>query len=227
MAKFESTMFNAIRGSLAGTTFFTTPSGAIIGRAKTIPVNPNTPRQNLIRTSFADAVGAWKVLTQDQRDAWDAYAQLTYSPVKGRQTFIGNYGLALYCQLISVGVVTPGTLAPLLPGVLPMGSIVVGAPAGPVATGISVNIENPNADDIAALIEISLPFDQSRERFKGPFDSKSSQVVTLTALANTTTDFLELVVGARYFVRVRGITDVEPMVISTEFFTNGIAVAIP
>lgn len=44
-------------------------------RAKAIPVNPNSPRQNVVRTSLAYLISYWvEVLTPAQRQTWHDYS---------------------------------------------------------------------------------------------------------------------------------------------------------
>lgn len=73
MALFQSTILSAVSGSLNGTVFSRNASGAYM-RNKTIPVNPHTDAQSLVRGSFSQSSHNWKLLTQGQRDAWTAYA---------------------------------------------------------------------------------------------------------------------------------------------------------
>ncbi|MCK5601485.1 hypothetical protein KAR91_06445, partial [Candidatus Pacearchaeota archaeon] len=134
--------------------------------------------------------------------------------------------LATYVNSRSALIVAPGDTPPLDPGVLPLGSITIGAPGGPSVDGISVAIENPNTADVACSIEISRAFNASRRRFKGPFKSADTQFVTLGGLAITNTEFLTLNPGSRYFVRIRALSEAEPIIISNVYFSNGLAVAI-
>lgn len=61
-------------GSSGGTTFSHNRFGAYI-RPRTKPVNPNTDRQVEVRNAVRALAIAWQiVLTQAQRDGWDAYA---------------------------------------------------------------------------------------------------------------------------------------------------------
>lgn len=60
-------------GSLRSDTFSRNRFGQYI-RNKSIPVNPNTDRQGLVRSSFAFLTNRWSQdLTQVARDAWDLY----------------------------------------------------------------------------------------------------------------------------------------------------------
>lgn len=61
-------------GSLEGTTFSRNRFGSY-ARAKAMPVNPNTARQNTVRGLMADLTQQWtSVLTPVQRENWNNYA---------------------------------------------------------------------------------------------------------------------------------------------------------
>lgn len=74
MAKFVP-IHGQMSGKLAGNVFSHNAHGAYI-RARSIPVNPQTNRQNLVRGFFGDASSDWsQVLTSAQRLAWIAYGK--------------------------------------------------------------------------------------------------------------------------------------------------------
>ncbi|MCK5644654.1 MAG: hypothetical protein KAJ19_27900, partial [Gammaproteobacteria bacterium] len=77
MALFKSTYFAQITNALAGTVFFKTRYGAIVGRAKSGVVNPSTNGQEITRTYFNAAVKDWQSMTDQQRVDWEAYADGT------------------------------------------------------------------------------------------------------------------------------------------------------
>src|SRR3989304_3510336 len=85
-----------IKGSIAGVTFQQGPYGTVI-RNRTVPVNPNSTFQVLIRSAFDNISTRWVTfLTNSQRDAWNAYAAQTPLPdrfgtpvaTRGRQMYI-------------------------------------------------------------------------------------------------------------------------------------------
>lgn len=60
-------------GSIAGNTYARNRSGNYV-RARTIPVNPNTQRQDVIRSAIAFLSDRWAAtLTAPQRTAWNLY----------------------------------------------------------------------------------------------------------------------------------------------------------
>lgn len=63
-----------VSGSIGGTTFSHNRSGAY-KRNRSIPVNPNTARQQAVRNAVTSIAIAWDLtLSQAQRDAWNVYA---------------------------------------------------------------------------------------------------------------------------------------------------------
>lgn len=66
-------------GSVGATTFFRNKGGLCV-RLRSTPVNPNTARQQATRVILASVSAGWKLLTQAQRDAWEAYAST--NPIK-------------------------------------------------------------------------------------------------------------------------------------------------
>lgn len=66
-------------GSLGATVFFRNKGGHCV-RLRTTPVNPNTARQQATRVILGTVSAGWKLLTQAQRDAWEAYG--SNNPIK-------------------------------------------------------------------------------------------------------------------------------------------------
>jgi hypothetical protein len=70
MAKFTpGPAVAAVSGSVGGTTFSRNTFGQYM-RFRAVPVNPNTAAQTLQRDRIAFFAGAWRGLTQAQRDGW-------------------------------------------------------------------------------------------------------------------------------------------------------------
>lgn len=62
-----------MRGSLGGNVYSRNRYGAYM-RARTVPVNPNTPSQQAVRASMAFLTDRWaQTLTAGQRTAWNLY----------------------------------------------------------------------------------------------------------------------------------------------------------
>jgi len=63
----------AMSGSKGGTTASHNRNGAYF-RNRSIPVNPNTPAQTVVRNRVSSLASAWRSLSQGQRDQWSAVA---------------------------------------------------------------------------------------------------------------------------------------------------------
>jgi hypothetical protein len=73
--KFKSLIFTEASGSIAGMTFSHNRGGLYV-RARSIPTNPGSPAQNVVRAAFGFLVAAWSsILTEVQREAWRTYAE--------------------------------------------------------------------------------------------------------------------------------------------------------
>ena len=70
---FKSQVYTQASGSVGGVTYSHNRAG-LYTRARSVPTNPNTARQQEVRANFATAVGLWDQLTLPQQLAWDAYA---------------------------------------------------------------------------------------------------------------------------------------------------------
>lgn len=97
MAKFKLSAIGitAIRGTIGGQTFSSNKGGIYVKNwAK--PSNPMTPAQTALRNMFGSVVRSWKLLTESQRNDWNAYAQGRTTtdilgesrPMTGRGAFI-------------------------------------------------------------------------------------------------------------------------------------------
>ncbi len=64
-----SAVVGAISGKTGGTVFSRNKSGAYL-KGFVVPTNPNTIKQQDVRSSFANLVGLWKGLTKAQQQAW-------------------------------------------------------------------------------------------------------------------------------------------------------------
>ena len=83
--KISTGLAGEMSGSMGGITASHNRGGAYL-RRRSIPVNPNTARQQSVKSSFGGLVQAWtNELTEAQRQAWRAYAAAV-----PRQDSLGN-----------------------------------------------------------------------------------------------------------------------------------------
>lgn len=94
---FKPLLGTDLSGKVGGVVASHGPGGPYF-RAATIPTNPNTVFQQVVRTAVASLTAAWNdFLTQPQRDAWEVYADnVTLVNRIGDQKNVS--GLAMYVR---------------------------------------------------------------------------------------------------------------------------------
>lgn len=221
MARILSHIDAIRRGSVAGTTYFANQYHQILARARTAPVQPNTVFQQGIRDAMVWASVQWRFLTPEHRQDWDDYAQtLTYDgplgpyQVPGRLVFISNLSLAVYG--LGREALPPPTVgqAPTIAGFLNSGPYSTGPLLSP-GIGFTVNITGAPDQDIFAYVQHSIGFNQTRNRFKGPWLSGSWTQLEVLAGTTTSDPFINLTDEAAYFVRIRCVSQEAPFKVST------------
>lgn len=230
MAKILSQVDTIRRGSVGGITYTANQWAQIIARARTAPVNPSTPFQTTIRSALSNVSAQWEIMTQDERDAWSAYAQtviftgpLGQYQITGRLMFIRCLALPLYCNSRGLIVLALDDEPPVVPGAFNAGPLNPVPPAGPAVTGIGLSIGNQTGEDGVAFVERSVAFAQTRERYKGPFLSTLAVAEDITAGVSTVISFTGLTVDMVYFTYTRMFTKVAPFRLSSSYVTRHIA----
>jgi len=229
MARMTSHIASVIRGSVGGLTYSANQFYQIICKTRSAPVQPNTTAQSRVKAAFTQSSTDWLVQIQAVRDAWNAYAEgLVYSgplgeyAVSGRSVFMSNIGFLNY--LLSRGILFSSAqkTAPVEPGFLGIGAVTIGVPSV-AGIGFNVDIDNPNVEDVKAVMYRSHSFNPTRERFKGPFLTNSLETMDIETLSSENVDFLNLELGKIYFLRLRLIVDDGPKRISIEQFYRCLA----
>ena len=95
MAKFQPILGN-ISGSVGANTWAHNRGGPFI-RRRSVPTNPNTPRQQIARASLSTLAKRWSNLVPDDREGWAAWAALhprtdslgNTINITGSQAFLG------------------------------------------------------------------------------------------------------------------------------------------
>lgn len=230
MARILSSPWSIIRGSIAGTTYLSNQFHPIIARARTAPVQPMTEFQTNIRSSMAAATNVWDTLTPPVQLGWDLYGSATQWPgplgtytVPGRQIFMAGRTLQEYVNLRALCIPTFVTdpPAPMI-GFYNLKSVGCVAPTGP-GTGVAVAFTTEAAQDGLIFAEVSPPFSTSRKRYKGPWNSSTAQAQVFPANTSGTLEFLGLVDGCVYFVRIKAVADDASPRISPEYIVRCVA----
>ena len=220
MAKIVSPVWSSIRGSICGTTYLTTPAGAIIGRQRVKPVNRRSTYQSQVRSGMSAASAQWRAILQAVRDDWSNYA-LTAGYRSGREAFFAAWGMAEYLNTRFEAGITLTAVAPLVPSKLSLYNVAVGPPAAP-GTGLNVSFDSGDSEDALAFICVSPPFAPSRNSWQGPWDQSKSSILAAASPGPWNKD-IDLTVDMKYFVRVILIEDDTCLRISTPFIVSGVA----
>ena len=223
MAKMESPVFNSIRGSIGGATYFTTPAGQIICRNRTHPVNPQTGLQTLRRAGFAYMSAAWELLSSADKTSWKDYADSLSTGQSGRAIFIANLTVANWAYTVDNNVIVVSTAPPTDPGVLPIADIEVILYTA-VGTGIRIEAFNPNAYPIVFIVQRSRQFSVSRNRLQGPFLASTTVVESVNSVSTLSLDFENLVENGVYFIKLRAVKEESFHTISASYIVRAIAV---
>lgn len=171
---FKSTIFAQASGSVGGLVFARNRGGAYI-RNRTVPVNPNTERQQAVRTSMGAAVSSWAdELSDDQRATWNNYAANV--PVKnalgdtvyltGQQWFIGSYVVRVQAN-VSVPAFGPISYE-RPPGDLMLG-VTCSAATGELSVSFNPALKWASENGGAMSVAVSNPLNPTVNFYKAPF----------------------------------------------------------
>jgi hypothetical protein len=216
LAKLLSHVWSITRGSVAGITYTANQYAQIIARARTSPVQPHTDHQQEIKQLFSEGSTYWRDYDQAHRDGWDSYALTVTFPgplgpysVPGRQLFLAGWTRIRYCELRGAVISfddTPPEKAGLISGL-----ILSYAPLPAPGDGFRLTIENPNDEDVDALLQASAEYNPTRLRLKGPWKSDLVWAAKIIASGTATRDFAGMSVGNVRFVQVGPVVDNGPM----------------
>lgn len=231
--KFLSQVYTIARGSVGGITYTANQYHQLIARARTSPVNPGSTLQTAIRSAFTGAETLWKALTQRQRDDWKLYAlntprQNPLGPITltGRAFMRGVISLREYMASELGLVFVDADAGPATPGMLNIINVIPIPPAGP-STGCSISWTNPIGNpDIHLMLQISPAFEPTRESYKGPWDTTKNVGDSTPAGAAGFQEFVGLVEGKAYFMRLRAIYEEGPHKMSEDFIVRQVAVTV-
>jgi len=207
MAKIVSHVWSSARGSIAGITYLTTPSGAIIARQRVIPVNAPTPFRTFIKDALIEAVSDWDGLTVAQKAAWNLWAAAN-GLLTGRQEFVGVQSLRNYVLgsgIAGVTVITQNLLAPDFAG-HPAVTHAATTFTTALSTGVAFKNRVTSAQKCIVVLELSPGLSNGRYFWKGPWDNTKTIAFDLAAGATVTTTFPGLNAGLRYYCRMRAYT---------------------
>jgi len=161
-------------GSSGGTVFSRNRFGAYI-RARSVPVNPNTTRQSVVRVVTRNLAIAWQTeLTQAQRDVWDAVADVVdWQNALGDSVRLTglNWFVRTNAARIQGGLDRIDDASGVLALAQAEGSLSCTASEATQIVAVSFNDSKTwcAEDDAAQLVSIGLPQSPARKFFGGPW----------------------------------------------------------
>ena len=203
----RSGMGMQLSGSVGGVVAARNAGGAYL-RNRTVPVNPNSVRQQASRSVFATAATVWRGLTVAERGAWDAYA--VESPVLNRLgESITISGFSHYVRTNAFRFAADALrldVAPVTPGESTLGEL--NSVAFSVSTGLTIVSATPTAVG-PGIVQVGPPVSAGVSFFKGPFTLLFSGVFGDSLLLDEaptelTPRYGTWLLGQRRFIRIRG-----------------------
>lgn len=180
--KFTSPVYSAASGSIAGITY-SRNKGGMYTRARAVPTNPNSPRQQAVRANLAACANYWtNVLTSAERQAWADYAQNV--PVLDKLgASITLTGQQMFNRTNTVCLSAGIAMITAAPAILDKGT-----PIGPItldaddtAETLTVTCQYDATPDMNATVPIQIGIAQSLSinYFKAPFRQLATATVSL------------------------------------------------
>jgi hypothetical protein len=170
--KFKSQIATQVSGSVGGTTY-SHNRGGLYMRARAIPTDPGTERQNVMRTFLGLLSNAWLTeLTATQRNAWNLYAaNVPLLDVFGDPVFVS--GQNHFIRSNSTRLQGGGNATFDAPVIFTLGlftapSITVDVSSG-TSLGFTTTDEWANEPGAGLMIYMGKPQNQSISFFKGPW----------------------------------------------------------
>lgn len=182
--KFKSQVFTQASGSIGGQTF-SHNKGGMYTRARRTPTNPNTLRQQIVRSAVGGMANLWNSLTDAQRAAWKLYGENVPvlnrlgDPIilSGQQQFIRTNSLIVSAKNTSASWTEPSPLALTPLSAAPTTFNTGASPAsyfGAVAPGtdgltLGVNLSAASDANGTLLFYFGRPQNPGRSFYKGPY----------------------------------------------------------
>lgn len=162
------------RGSIGGQVHSKNRFGSYI-RARTTPVNPQTNRQNTVRTAVSMLAARWKSdLTQDHRDAWEVYAAaITRANKLGGQIKLTGFNHFIRSNVPRIqggrDPIDAGPVDLTLPGGDPAFACVIDETNQVIQVAFDNTLPWANQDEGRMFVYMSLPHNDSVNFIGGPF----------------------------------------------------------
>lgn len=169
--KFTSPVYSAASGAIAGLVYSRNRYG-MYTRARAVPVNPNTIRQQDVRSALASMVVYWSAtLTGTQRAAWEDYASNTpVTDALGQSQILS--GQSMFLRTNSLRTYLGLAVLATAPTTYNLGQPITGVTSMTVLAGVNTTIltlSAPSSTTCTKLGYIGTPISAGRSFFKGPY----------------------------------------------------------
>lgn len=211
LMKFKSQVYTEVSGSIGGITYAHN-RGGMYARAKSIPVNPNSPLQAFVRANFALVTGLWSSQNEAARNSWRNYAAGT--PVTdqfgdSRELSGSQMFQRVNCFKLAAGLAAQLT-APVTPGLTIAGQPVLTVTAGSFSLAFSDADAWANQNGGALVVQMGRQQSVGINFFEGPMRIATTVLGDGTTPPTTpvvlTSPFGETAtVGLKTFVRATAI----------------------
>lgn len=211
--KFKSQIITTASGSIGGSTFSRNKGGMYI-RARSTPVNPDSFRQQQVRSAFGACIQRWNTLTDLERSAWENYAKSTpVTNVFGDQILLSGQQMFTRANVILTRS-TGGFIADA-PTINNTGTPVSQIGGAAFATGtltVTIFVAGGASTDGDILLQVGRSMNAGQNFYKGPYQSAPLVPIAAAAVSGTPTiDDTEtdypIIVGTRLPVRLRILYD--------------------
>lgn len=200
--KIKSALATQMSGSIGGLTGSHNKSGLYL-RARSIPTNPRTDLQQVIRNATGFLANAWlSSLSQPARDQWSTYAANV--PVKnklGDSINLSGINMFVRCNVprIQAGL----SVIDVAPPIFTLGESVEGtlAQSDTDPFPVALTFSTPSTAGDMVLLYLAKPQNQTINYFKGPYQYQSATAATAGTITLSMPPGVEQ--GQKLFIRTR------------------------
>lgn len=163
-----------IRGSMAGNVYSRNRYGAYM-RSRTVPTNPNTARQQKVRTSLTELTSRWsQTLTAGQRTAWNLYgANVVMQNKLGENINLSGFNHYLRSNVVllqcNIAPVDDGPIVFEIPEADPAFAITASEATQQISYAFDNTIDWADEDGAYFYVTQGQPQNAQRNFFAGPW----------------------------------------------------------
>jgi hypothetical protein len=201
LARAKSHIIAQASGAVAGVVYGSSIDHPITLRTNFKKRKGNSLIQVMQRQSMTSAIFYWLTLTDESKERWNKYAEITGFAKTGRNAWISCGGFTRYVFLRGGFP----TISYNGPDIMEIPKIEVRPPTS-IANGIRIIVHNRDLFNGIKLVSHKMgPFSKARRKFSGPFTGEYIKFDTIPANTYVTIDYTGLVTGGIYFIKFQGV----------------------